>query len=101
MLCTLLATRAARAATQRAKILFCRCENNHKSTKAVRTAPTPPGIFVLLDELGLIAKRLEYVASADPATVPIISDNPIDAPCERSADEVTIIGRIWWFAREM
>ena len=101
MLCTLRATRAARAATQRAKILFCSCENNYKSTKAVRTAPTPPGIFVLLDELGLVAKRLEHVANSEPPLVRIISDNPIYAPYERSADEVTIIGRIRWFAREI
>jgi phage repressor protein C with HTH and peptisase S24 domain len=66
-----------------------------------RTAPTPPGIFVLFDGLGLVAKRLEHVASADPPLVRIISDNPIYAPYERSAEEVTIVGRIRWFAREM
>jgi phage repressor protein C with HTH and peptisase S24 domain len=31
----------------------------------------------------------------------IISDNPMYAPYERSAEEVKIIGRIRWFAREM
>ena len=66
-----------------------------------RTAPTPPGIFVLFDGLGLVAKRLEHVASADPPTVRIISDNPVYAPYERSAEEVSIVGRIRWFAREI
>jgi len=56
---------------------------------------------VLFDGLGLVAKRLEHVASADPPLVRIISDNPIYAPYERSAEEVTIVGRIRWFAREM
>ncbi len=31
-----------------------------------RTAPTPPGLFVLFDGLGLVAKRLEHVANSDP-----------------------------------
>jgi phage repressor protein C with HTH and peptisase S24 domain len=63
--------------------------------------PTPPGIFVLFDGLGLVAKRLEHVASAEPPLVRIISDNPLYAPYERSAEEITIVGRIRWFAREM
>lgn len=29
----------------------------------------------------------------------LISDNPIDAPYERSAHEFTIIGRARWFAK--
>ncbi len=66
-----------------------------------RKAPTPPGIFVLFDGLGLVAKRLEHVANSDPPMVRIISDNPIYAPYERTAEEITIIGRIRWFAREM
>jgi hypothetical protein len=33
--------------------------------------------------------------------VRIISDNPIYAPYERSAEEVSVVGRIRWFAREI
>jgi len=62
---------------------------------------TPPGIFVLFDGLGLVAKRLEHVASADPPTVRIISDNSVSALYERSAEEVNVVGRIRWFAREI
>jgi hypothetical protein len=58
-------------------------------------------IFVLYAGFGLEAKRLEHVASADPPLVRIISDNPIYAPYERSAEEVNIVGRIRWFAREI
>jgi hypothetical protein len=56
---------------------------------------------VLFDGLGLVAKRLDHVASADPPMVRIISGNPIYAPYERSAEEVNVIGRIRWFAREI
>ena len=40
-------------------------------------------------------------ANSDPATVRIIEDNPIYAPYERSAEEVNVVGRIWWLAREI
>ena len=37
----------------------------------------------------------------DPPRVRIISDNTFYAPYEGTADEVNIIGRIRWFAREI
>jgi phage repressor protein C with HTH and peptisase S24 domain len=66
-----------------------------------RRAPTPPGIFVLHDGMGLVAKRLEHIPNSDPPRVRIISDNPLYKPYEGSGEEVNIIGRIRWFAREM
>ena len=66
-----------------------------------RTAPSPPGLFVLFDGLGLVAKRLEHVASSDSPTVRILSDNPLYAPYERAAEEVNIVGRVRWLAREI
>ena len=66
-----------------------------------RTAPTPPGIFVLHDGMGLVAKRLEHVPMSDPPRVRIISDNPLYSPYEGVAGEINIIGRIRWFAREV
>jgi hypothetical protein len=56
---------------------------------------------VLFDGLGLVAKRLDHVASVDPPLVRIISDNPICAPHERSAEAITIVGRIRWVVREI
>jgi phage repressor protein C with HTH and peptisase S24 domain len=47
-----------------------------------RRSPTPPGIFVLHDGMGLVAKRLEHVAKQRSYEVRagehhrIISDNP-------------------------
>lgn len=66
-----------------------------------RKAPNPPGIFVLDNGMGLVAKRLEHIPGSDPAAVRVISDNPLYSPYERTVDEVHIIGRIRWFAREI
>ena len=66
-----------------------------------RRAPTPPGIFVLHDGMGLVAKRLDHIPNTDPPRVRIISDNPLYSPYEGTAEEVNIIGRIRRFAREI
>ncbi len=42
-----------------------------------------------------------YVPMSEPPRVRIISDNPLYAPYEGVADEINIIGRIRWFAREV
>ena len=64
-------------------------------------APNPPGIFVLDDGIGLVAKRLEHIPYSDPPAVRVISDNKHYPEYERTAEEIHIIGRIRWFAREM
>jgi hypothetical protein len=46
-------------------------------------------------------KRLEHIPDSHPSRVRIISDNPLYKPYEGSGEEVHIIGRIRWFAREM
>ena len=66
-----------------------------------RRTPTPPGIFVLYDGLGLVAKRLEYIPNSDPPQVRIVADNGHYPPYERLIDETNIVGRIRWVAREM
>jgi len=66
-----------------------------------RRTPNPPGIFVVHDGMGLVAKRLEHIPNSDPLAVRIISDNPLYRPYEGTAEEINIIGRIRWFAREM
>ena len=53
------------------------------------------------DGMGLVAKRLEHVPNSDPPAVRIISDNQLYSPYERSSEEVHIVGRIRWFAREL
>jgi phage repressor protein C with HTH and peptisase S24 domain len=66
-----------------------------------RCIPTPPGIFVLFDGMGLVAKRLEHIPNSEPPQVRIISDNAFYTPYERTAEEIRIIGRIRWFGREI
>lgn len=59
-----------------------------------RTAPSPPGVFILHDGLALVAKRLEFIEGSDPQMVRILSDNTHYRPYERSVEEVKIIGRV-------
>jgi phage repressor protein C with HTH and peptisase S24 domain len=66
-----------------------------------RALPTPPGIFVLFDGMGLVAKRLEHIPNSEPPQVRIISDNTLYSPYERTSEEISIIGRIRWFGREI
>jgi phage repressor protein C with HTH and peptisase S24 domain len=63
--------------------------------------PSPPGVFVLHDGMGLVAKRLEHIPMSDPPRVRIISDNHQYSPYECSAEEVNIVGRVRWYGREM
>jgi phage repressor protein C with HTH and peptisase S24 domain len=64
-------------------------------------SPIPPGIFVLHDGMGLVAKRLEHVPFSDPPSLRIISDNAHYTPYECTADEVNIVGRVRWYGREL
>lgn len=59
-----------------------------------RTEPSPPGIFILFDGIGLVAKRLEFMEGSDPPTVRISSSNTSYPPYERTVDEINIVGRI-------
>lgn len=56
--------------------------------------PTPPGIFVIWDGLGLVMKRIEYVPHSDPPAVRITSDNARYEPYERLLGEAHILGRV-------
>ena len=64
-----------------------------------RTVPSPPGIFVLHDGMGLLAKQLERLPNTERLS--IRSANPRYDSYERPAEEVTIIGRVVWFARRL
>ena len=66
-----------------------------------RRSPTPPGVFVLFDGLGLVAKQVEHVPNTEPPRLAITSANPRYQRYDRTADEVSIVGRVVWFARRM
>ncbi|GAN66875.1 S24 family peptidase [Acetobacter orientalis] len=57
--------------------------------------PTPPGVYVVWDGLGLVMKRLEVVfGSSDPIQVKISSINPAYDSYERPLDDLVISGRV-------
>ena len=66
-----------------------------------RDMPSPPGIFVIWDGVGLVAKRIEHVPHSDPPRVVLKSLNPEYDSYERSADEIRIVGRAVWVSRRL
>ena len=56
--------------------------------------PSPPGVFVVWDGLGLVVKRLQVLPHTDPTRVKITSDNAKYDPYERTVDEAYIQGRV-------
>ena len=56
--------------------------------------PSPPGIFVVFDGLGLVVKRVQLLPHTDPPRVKITSDNQNYEPYERTLDEAYIQGRV-------
>ena len=66
-----------------------------------KTSPVPPGIFVIWDGMGLVAKRIEHVPQSDPPKVTLKSANPEYDSYERLADEVRIVGRAVWVGRKL
>jgi phage repressor protein C with HTH and peptisase S24 domain len=63
--------------------------------------PVPPGIFVIWDGMGIVAKRVEHVPNSEPPKVVIKSINPEYQTYERDAEEVNIIGRVIWAAKRL
>lgn len=59
-----------------------------------RRMPTPPGVFVVWDGLGLVLKRLELVIGATPRKVRLSSVNPAYLPYEVPHEELHISGRV-------
>ena len=56
--------------------------------------PSPPGIFVVWDGLGLVIKRVQMVPHSEPPRVKITSDNVKYESYERTLEEAYIQGRV-------
>lgn len=56
--------------------------------------PSPPGVFVVWDGLGLVVKRCQVVPHTAPPRVRITSDNPKYDVYERTLAEAYIQGRV-------
>lgn len=66
-----------------------------------KKAPSPPSIFIISDGLGITAKRLEYFTEPRGKRIRVISDNKHYLTYECSISDVTVIGRVVWFSREI
>ena len=66
-----------------------------------QTRPSPPGIFILDDGVGLVAKRIEIIPSTTPQMLRISLGNSAYSSYQRRIDEVHIIGRVVRFARRL
>ncbi len=62
-------------------------------------SPSPPGVFILSDGMGLVAKRLEYVAGTTAQRMRVLSDNPHYPADDRTLEDTLIVGRVVWFSR--
>lgn len=58
------------------------------------TVPSPPGVFVLWDGVGITIKQVEVVPYSDPLRVVVKSRNPHYGSVELAADQLTIHGRV-------
>ncbi|MDE2166516.1 MAG: transcriptional regulator [Alphaproteobacteria bacterium] len=56
--------------------------------------PSPPGVFVVWDGLGLVVKRCQMVPHSEPPRVRITSDNTKYDAYERTLSEAYIQGRV-------
>lgn len=63
--------------------------------------PVPPGIFVIWDGMGLVAKRVEHVPNTEPPRVVLRSVNPNYESYERDAEEVAVVGRVIWVSKRL
>ncbi|MXY86381.1 MAG: helix-turn-helix transcriptional regulator [Chloroflexi bacterium] len=66
-----------------------------------RKVPVPPGIFVIWDGMGLVAKRIEHVPNSDPPRIVLKSLNPEYDSYERLVEEVRVVGRAVWVSRRL
>jgi phage repressor protein C with HTH and peptisase S24 domain len=66
-------------------------------------APSPPGIFVLWDGAGLVAKRVEVVevVPGEAARIRLHSDNALYSAYDCTPEEVHIVGRVVWAAKRL
>jgi len=58
------------------------------------TTPSPAGVYVLWDGLGVVLKRVEVVMGSEPKRIRIMSINPAYPAYELVLDDVRINGRV-------
>ena len=63
-----------------------------------QTHPSPSGILILDNGVGLVAKRIEIIPSTTPQMLRISAENSAFNSYQRQFDEVHITGRVVCFA---
>ena len=63
--------------------------------------PIPPGILVIGDGVGLVAKRIEHVPHSEPPKVVLKSPQPEYDSYERLAEKIRVVGRAVWVSRRL
>ena len=56
-----------------------------------RRMPSPPGIFILDDGVGLVAKRVDAIPNTTPPQLRLSSDNPAYSNYQRRINEMRVI----------
>jgi len=64
-----------------------------------KRVPNPPGIYILYDGHGLVAKRLESIKKSGESFIFITSDNKNYESYKCKLQDTNIIGKIVWFSR--
>ena len=59
-----------------------------------QTHPSPPGMFILDDGVGLVAERIETIPNTTPQMLRISLENLGCCSFQRRIDEVHITGRV-------
>lgn len=77
------------------------CHNDTLLVDLTRKLPTPPGVFVVFDGIGLTIKRIEFVSGAESPTLNICSDNSRYSSYIAKVADCRIIGRVIWFGRNL
>jgi len=65
------------------------------------TQPSPPGIFVLFDGVGLLTKSVELIPDSSAGQIRIAPANPHYSAYQRSLRDIRIVGRVIWFSRRL
>jgi len=66
-----------------------------------KVSPTPPGIFLIHDGVGIIPRRLEAIPGAEKPRVKISAGSNGFADHEQDLSSLRIVGRVMWFARTL
>jgi hypothetical protein len=77
------------------------CSGDHVLVDTDQRQPVPPGLFVIQDGTGLVAKRIEHVPNSEPSKIVITSVNEIYQSYTCNQNEVIVIGRVIWMGRHL